>query len=75
MIEVTHRGYQIETSAVVLATGKWAAHAVVSWDEGRTDQTFPMAEGRNREFDTADEAHAEALQLAKAWIDHREGGA
>jgi hypothetical protein len=74
MTEFYYRGYAVEVGAQGLASGKWVASALVTWDDHRSEQTCPLSDGQDRQLETRDEAEALAFELAHAWIDRRESG-
>jgi hypothetical protein len=66
-----YRGYRLQIEAQALPSRKWVAHAVVAHDGLRSPQVFPMADGKDREFERREDAEAHGLALACAWIDRR----
>jgi hypothetical protein len=73
--EMKYRGHTIEASSY---QGQppggqwgWVPRAVVTRDEGSAVQYQALGDGRNRIFETQEEADAVALGIARAWIDER----
>jgi hypothetical protein len=69
MPDVQYKGWVIEAQSCKSDGDRWRPKALVSIHEGGSVRTRPVPAPLNVLFDTEQNAHAYAIEMAKKWID------